>query len=112
MDLERAVEVTKQNIIFSNKFPYRTGQLRDNFFDEGIQITGGNSISFTVMSNPKIYYGKILQIAPSIRYRVHKVGRGKFSYIKHTNKHFRFIDKIIEQDVVSAIEEDMGVRLI
>lgn len=111
MDLERPVEITKQNIIFSRKFPYRNGKLRDNFFDEGYMQLEPNSISFTVMSNPEIYYGKILQVAPSIRYRIKKVGHG-YTYIKHTNRHFRFIDRICEDDVILAIENDMGVRLI
>lgn len=112
MDLYHAIEITKQNIIFSERFPYRTGQLRDNFFDEGIIPESDNSLSFTVMSNPKIYYGKILQVAPSIRYKIHKVSAGKFKYVKHANKHFRFIDKIIDESVVSALETDLGVRRI
>lgn len=111
MDLERPVEIVRQNIIFSQKFPFRTGQLRDNFFDEGFTQLEPNSISFTVMSNPKIYYGKILQVAPSIRYRIKKVGYG-YTYIKHTNRHFRFIDRICEEDAIPAIENDLGVKLI
>ena len=92
-------------------FCYRTGQLKENFFDEGIQQLSDNSIGFTVMSNPIIYYGKILQVAPSIRYGLKKRG-AVYSYIKHKNRHFRFIDKIIDKDVVPAIEQELGVRLI
>lgn len=110
MDLNRAMETTKQNIIFSNLFPYRTGQLRDNFFDDGILNLSDRSIGFSVLGNPIVYYGKILEVAPSIRYRLRKVSKGKYSYSKHKNRHYRYIDRIIEQDVVPAIEEDLGVK--
>lgn len=117
MDLQQAIDITKYNFLFSSRFPFRTGNLRNNFFDNAIS-TSDKSISFTVMSSPnlivgknKVNYGKLLEQAPSIRYGLKKKGY-LYSYIRHQNKHYRYIEKIIENDVVPALETDLGVKLI
>ena len=109
MDLNRALTTTQESIKASSLFPYRTGFLLNNFFDKGVLALSDNSIGFSVLSNPKVYYGKILENAPSIRYKIRKVTKGYYSYIKHTNRHFRYIERIIEKDVVPAIERELGV---
>lgn len=109
MDLKEVVDITQQTILNSAKFPYRTGYLHDNFIDNDLAI-GGGIATFSVLSKPSVEYGKILENAPSIRYRLRKVRAGKFSYIRHENRHFRYIDRIIESEVLSAIESGIGVK--
>ncbi len=99
------VAMTAENAVLNSAiFPYRTGQLRDNFFDFASARTDGKIYTIDLMTEPRVYYGKILQTRRNIRYKT------KNHFIAHQNKHFRFIDKIIESDVVSAIELEYGIR--
>lgn len=109
MDLNSALTITQNSIKTSSLFPYRTGFLLEHFFDKGVLAMGDNAIGFSVLSNPAVNYGKILENAPSIRYRIRKVSKHYYSYVKHTNRHFRYIERIIENDVVPAIENGLGV---
>lgn len=105
MDLTSIANIVQTTIVNSAKFPYRTGRLKNNFFDNNIQ-TIDNKTTFTVLSNPLVSYGKILQERASINYRT------KNSTIRHKNRHFRYIDKIVNTDVISAIENSYGVKRI
>src|SRR5574344_135094 len=106
MDLQRVLSITQYAMLGSSKFPYKTGQLHDNFLN-GDEVVADNFASFSVLGKPKIEYGMILENAPSIRYRLRKVSAHKYGYIRHTNRHFRYIERIINSDVVSAIENDL-----
>ena len=117
MDLQRAVNITQENILFSDLFPFRTGNLRNNFFDATKPISE-NSIGFSVMSSQKLIvgknnvnYGKLLETAPSIRYGLKKNGV-VYNYVRYDNRHYKFIERIIEKDVIPAIEYDLGVKLV
>lgn len=105
MDLVEVAFLVQRGMINSSKFPFRKGGLKDNFLDIGVQ-SNNNNLSFTVLSNPKIKYGKILQERASINYRT------KNSTIRHKNRHFRYIDRIVEEDILSQIENAYGVRRI
>lgn len=104
MNLLEVSNIVKDTIVNSSKFPFRTGQLKDNFIDIGSDTQSGNTYSFTALDNPLINYGQILEERASIRYRT------KNHFIRHKNKHFRYIERIIDADVVSAIEREFGVR--
>jgi len=104
MDMEEVAFAVENVVLNSATFPYRTGQLRNNFFDYTSGKMVGNVYSIDILTNPDVNYGKILQERASIRYRT------KNHYIYHKNKHFRYIDKIIDRDVVPAIEIEFNVR--
>lgn len=106
MDLMRVVDVVKDSFMSSSIFPFRTGQLKDNFFDKNVYQLGEKDLGFEVIKNKDVYYGKILEIAPSIKYRTRN------GYIKHKNRHYMFIENIIENDTVPAIEKEFGVKRI
>lgn len=115
MELNNVVEIIKNTMLNSSIFPYRTGQLRDNFFENEI-LPIENGVAVQILAKPLVNYGKILENAPTIRYglREEKVGRygqvAKYSYIPHKNRHFRYIDKIIDSDVVRVLESELGVK--
>ena len=104
MDMEEVAFVVENVVLNSATFPYRTGQLRNNFFNYTSGQMVGDTYSIDILTTPLVNYGKILQDRASIRYRT------KNHYIYHKNKHFRYIDKIINRDVVSALELEFGVR--
>lgn len=106
MDLNRALQITQDTMLDSPDFPYRTGQLKNNFIDKGILTLSPKSIGFSVLGTDFVYYGKILEVAPSINYKT------KTGHIRHKNIHYQYIERIIDGDVVPAIEEGLGVRLI
>lgn len=106
MQLIEVSNLVKEQIVNSPIFPYRTGQLKENFIDVGSDISLDNNYSFTILSNPVVYYGKILEDRASIRYRT------KNHIIRHKNRHFRYIDRIIESEIVPEIEREFGVRRI
>lgn len=113
--MQEIVDLTKNTLLYSAKFPYRTGKLRNNFIDRNSTIIGDYDASFTVLSNPEVNYGRILENAPSIRYRLRRVdnkNRIQYSYVRHNNRHFRYIERIIESDVVPALENSLGVEKI
>ena len=104
MNMEEIAFAVENAVLNSATFPYRTGQLRNNFFDYTSGKTIDNVYSVDILTNPVVNYGKILQERASIRYRT------KNHHIYHKNKHFRYIDKIVERDVVPAIEIEFNVR--
>lgn len=113
--MQEIVDITKNTLLFSAKFPYRTGKLRNNFIDRNSTIIGDNNASFTVLSNPEVNYGRILENAPTIRYRLRRTNnknRIEYSYVRRDNRHFRYIERIIESDVVPALENGLGVERI
>lgn len=111
MNLSEISNFAKDVFLSSRQFPYKTGQLHDNFFDDEISST--NSIIVPIMTKKIVYYGKILEVAPAIRYRIKRdttfMGN-RYTYIKHNNIHFRYIDRIIEDDVIPALEQEYGVK--
>lgn len=117
MDLLKVNEVVQSAFLNSASFPFRTGNLKDNFFDANGAMQIDNTLQVGILSsknlingNRGVNYGKILQIAPSIRYRKKGLISGRVTHIRHKNKHFRYIDNIIESDVVGAIEREFGVK--
>lgn len=104
MDLYGIVDTVQQTMLESPKFPYRTGQLHNNFIDKGIETLSDKSIGFSVLGNPVVYYGDILEKAYSINYKT------KTGHIRHKNKHYQYIERIIEDDVVRALESGFGVK--
>lgn len=111
--MKEIVDITKNSLLYSAKFPYKTGKLRDNFIDRNSTIIGDYNASFTVLSNPIVNYGRILENAPSIRYRLRRTNnknRIEYTYVKRNNRHFRYIERIIESDVVPALENGLGVE--
>ena len=112
MNLNEVSQLVTYQFLGSAKFPYDTGRLHNNFFSEPIS-NGENSIIFNLMENPVVYYGKILENAPSIRYRIRKVSNykgNKYTYKKKENKHFRYIERIMEEDVIPMLESEYGVK--
>ena len=112
MDLLEVQEVVNNTLLSSSMFPYRTGYLHDHFFDNSIETSTENSLSYTILNNKEINYGRILEVAPAIRYRLRRIDKHHYDYIKHTNRHFRYIERIIDNDVVQAIESKFGVKKI
>lgn len=110
MDLIEISQTTKEVFLNSAKFPYRTGQLKNNFFDEE-EVTN-NSVKINALKKPLVFYGHILEVAPSIRYRLKKVGKAKYDYEPKNNKHYRYIERCIESDVIPFLEESYGVKRI
>lgn len=104
MNLNDVSLLVQSGLVNSAKFPFRTGHLKSNFLDTANQTD--NNVEFTVLSKPSVYYGKILQERASINYRT------KNSTIRHKNRHFRYIDRIVEEDILSQIENAYGVRRI
>lgn len=111
MDLVEVLRDVKYNLLNSRAFPYRTGQLKDNFFDENV-ASETNKVSVTALSNPLVFYGHILEVAPSIRYRITKSGNAKYSYKKRRNKHYLYIEKCINNSVIPFLENKYGVKQI
>lgn len=113
--MQNIINITQNALLNSAKFPYKTGQLKNNFIDRNSTIIFGNNASFTVLSNPLVNYGRILENAPSIRYRLKRTNNKKrieYSYVKRANRHFRYIERIIESDVIAALEIELGVKRI
>lgn len=113
MDLVEVSSTVQNAILNSALFPYRTGNLRDNFIDYGSEVSNGNEYSFSVLSSPMLIksskgvnYGKLLEERASIRYRT------KNHIIRHKNTHFRYIERIIDNDVIDAIQIEYGVKRI
>lgn len=106
MDLNEVNMNVQNAVLNSAKFPYRTGQLRNNFFDFSSIVSGGDVARVDILTSPLVRYGKILEDRASIKYRT------KNHFIYHKNKHFRYIDRIIETDVVDMLKTEYGVRLI
>ena len=100
-------------LVKSPSFPVDKGTLRDNFFDAGVQYES-NKLSFTALSNPLIYYGHILEVAPRIRYKIRKKSKGQYTYKKfeHPNRHYMYIEKCIDNSVIPFIENKYGVKRI
>lgn len=114
MNLNEVGKLATYTFLSSVRFPRDSGQLHDNFFSKPI-AAGENSISFPLMKNPDVKYGKILEVAPSIRYKIRRVSGFKgnrYTYKKHPNKHFRYIENIIEQDIIPMLENEYGVKKI
>lgn len=109
MNLMEVLGDVKNTLLNSASFPYRTGQLKDNFFDENI-VSETNKVSITALSKPLVFYGQILEVAPSIRYRLRKTGKAEYSYIKKPNRHYRYIEKCIDNSVIPFIENKYGVK--
>lgn len=113
MDLFRVANIVRDTMLSSSQFPYKTGYLHDNFFDKSGEISTDTELTLGILSEPTVYYGKILENAPSIRYKLRKDNSAKgnrYTYIRHNNRHFRYIDRIIEDEVISAIESEFGVK--
>jgi len=104
MDLQEVSNIVKEEIVNSSKFPFRSGQLKRNFIDLGSDTETNDTHSFTVLSNPIVNYGHILEERASIRYRT------KNHFIRHKNKHYKYIERIVEADIIPAIEREFGVR--
>lgn len=114
MNLIGVANTVQRTMLASPLFPYKTGQLHDNFIDKGSEVAVGNTLTFTVLSNPLVNYGRILEVAPAIRYKIRKLNKkgNYYTYTKHKNRHFRYIERIIESYVISAIENEHGVRYV
>lgn len=111
MNLSEVSSFAKDVFLSSSKFPLRKGKLHDNFFDK--EISNTNSIAFPIITNKEVYYGRILEIAPAIRHRIKKDTRfrwNRYTYKKYVNIHFRYIEKIIENDVIPELEREYGVK--
>ena len=104
MDLLEVSSLVQNALVNSASFPVRKGHLKSNFLDETTQSE--DKVSFGVLNKQSVYYGKILQERASINYKT------KNSSIRHKNRHFRYIDRIIQQDVIPQIENTYGVRRI
>lgn len=104
MDLLEVSSLVQNALVNSASFPYRTGHLKSNFLDATTQLE--DKVSFGVLNKQSVYYGKILQERASINYKT------KNSSIRHKNRHFRYIDRIVQQDVIPQIENTYGVRRI
>lgn len=111
MDLVEVGIDFQKVLVTSPQFPFKLGTLRDNFFDAGVEREP-NKLSFTALSNPLVFYGHILEVSPSIRYKLRKVGKAKYNYIKKNNRHYRYIERCIESDVIPFLEESYGVKRI
>lgn len=117
MNLNELSNVIQDSFLNSAMFPYKSGNLKQNFFDKGGEVVGENMVTIGILSSDRLVkrglnYGKMLQIAPSIRYRKRGLIQGKPTHIRHKNRHYRYINRIIETDVVSAIENSFGVKRI
>ena len=110
MDIYEVAQNTKDVFLNSPKFPYRTGQLKNNFFDREEVLP--NEIVITALEKPLVYYGHILEVAPSIRYALKKASKSKYSYVKHNNRHYRYIERCIDSDVIPFLENNYGVKRI
>lgn len=118
MDLLKVNEVVQSAFLNSASFPYRTGNLKDNFFDANGAMQIDNTLQVGILSSSnlikgrkRVNYGKLLQVKPYIKYRKREKILGFIpTHIRHKNKHFRYIDNIIESDVVGAIEREFGVK--
>lgn len=110
MDIIEVAQSSKDVFLNSAKFPYRTGQLKNNFFDE--EEATENSVKINALKKPLVYYGHILEVAPSIRYALRKASKSKYSYVKHNNKHYKYIERCIESDVIPFLENSYGVKRI
>ena len=111
MDLLRVQEVVNNTLLSSGQFPYRTGYLHDNFFNGSRISSTENTLTETILDEPSVKYGRILEVAPTIRYGIKKQGY-LYKYKQYKNRHFRYIDNIIENEVVDAIENEFGVKRI
>lgn len=105
------VKGIKSTIINSRLFPYRTGQLKNLFYDNRTLNISGNVCNVPILNNKKVLYGKILEDAPAIRYGIRKIAKARYNYRKYPNRHFKYIEKIIDKDVVSYIKR-LGGELI
>lgn len=104
MGVKEIADVIKTEIVESPRFPYRNGILKGSFIDKNSDIESANSYSFTILSSPTVQYGKILEKRASICYRT------KNHFIRHKNKHFRYIEKIIDDNVVGKIENMFNLK--
>ena len=111
MDLLRVQEVVNNGLLYSGQFPYRTGYLKDHFFTGSTQTSTQNTLTETILDEPTVKYGRILEVAPTIRYGMKKVGY-LYQYKRNKNRHFRYIERIINEEVVGAIESEFGVKKI
>ena len=111
MDIIELSHDFMMNFVNNAKFPYRTGQLHDNFRDKfGIVVSDDDrKISFSVLENPIVNYGRILEVAPTIKYRAIK--NGKNGYIEHRNRHYRYIERISDS-LVPLLEQQYGVKYV
>lgn len=116
MDFREFAVDFQDTFLNSNLFPYRTGQLKNNFFTS-TELTD-DGLTLHLMQNPIVKYGKILEEAPSIRYGIKSTEKGfyrqisKFRYVKKRNKHFRYIERIIEKDMIPYIEDNYDAKFI
>lgn len=110
MELLRVRNVVVDTLLNSASFPYRTGFGREHYFDNSREISTENTLTTTMLDNPEVRYMRILEVAPSIRYRIRKINKHEYDYIKHQNRHFRYIERIIDNEGVQAIESEFGVR--
>lgn len=110
MELLEVQNLVIDTLLNSSMFPYRTGFLREHFFDNSRETSTENTLTTTMLDNPQVKYGRILEVAPSIRYRIRKINKHEYDYIKHQNRHFRYIERIIDNEGVQAIESEFGVR--
>lgn len=117
MNLNELSNVIQSSFLNSAMFPYKSGNLKQNFFDRNGEIISDNMVTIGILSSDRLIkrglnYGKMLQFAPSIRYRKRGLIQGKPTYIRHKNRHYRYINNIIESSVVPMIENSFGVKRI
>ena len=117
MDLLELSNFVKAEFLSSPIFPYRTGNLKRNFFDVNGFSQTDNIVTQTILSSPDLLvgkrgtnYGKLLQFAPSIRRGFKKKGY-IYKYKRKPNIHFRYINRIIDNEIVGKIENNYGVKL-
>lgn len=126
--LERVMELIRTGLIAITPqppwAPYATGQLRDNIVD-GITIND-NSASMSLLGNPLVYYGIILNNAPSIRYGLKKSGVfnrerktegdrtyiGSYRYVRRDNKHYHYLDNYFNNEAAQIVERELGAKRI
>lgn len=111
MEFKSLINLVQNGIINSVLFPYKTGQLKNNFIDKGSEIISDKVAEFSVLSNPLINYGIILENANTIRYGLKKVGY-KYKYIEKSNRHWHYQERINEHDIIPLIEDTLGVKRI
>lgn len=105
---------------------YATGRLRDNIIDKTGIIVTDNSASFSMLNNPIVHYGIILNNAPTIRRRIRtepimipgkrkpfiKSGGYRSTFIRTQNIHYHFLDNFFNNEAVSIVERELGVKKI
>ena len=92
--------LTWQALFFST--PYKTGNLARNGIGD-LRTTGPDSVGFSLFDQPTgsvgkgTEYGRILNEAPVINYRVTNPYTKKVYTGSYVNKHYRWVDKFAEQ---------------